>query len=150
MPLPQPTFHQRSTTGCNTLHCLQAEDAKAQGYTFPYLFDSTQEVAKAYSAACTPEFYVFDADRKLFYHGQFDSSRPSKYGGDTPVTGALRCAVEMSVMYSPGSAGLAVPVHAVHAVPCCAALPARHLCCFASQLCRHHSTLMSRMAALMQ
>ncbi|KAL4857673.1 hypothetical protein ACK3TF_002106 [Chlorella vulgaris] len=64
-----------------------AEDAKAQGYTFPYLFDSTQEVAKAYSAACTPEFYVYDADRKLFYHGQFDNSRPSKYGGDTPVTG---------------------------------------------------------------
>jgi hypothetical protein len=102
MPQPQPTFHQRSTAGYNTLHCMQAEDAKAQGYTFPYLFDSTQEVAKAYSAACTPEFYVFDADRKLFYHGQFDNSRPSKYGGDTPVTGALRCATKMSVMYIPG------------------------------------------------
>lgn len=46
-----------------------------------------QDVAKAYSAACTPEFYVFDADMALTYHGQFDDSRPSKYGGDTPVTG---------------------------------------------------------------
>ncbi|PRW44843.1 prolyl endopeptidase-like isoform A [Chlorella sorokiniana] len=75
-----------------------AEDAKEQGYTFPYLYDETQEVAKAYKAACTPEFYVFDADLKLTYHGQFDDSRPSKYGGDTPVTGedlrhALDCAI---------------------------------------------------------
>ncbi len=45
-------------------------------------------MAKAYQAACTPEFYVFGKDLELTYHGQYDSSRPSKYGGDTPVTGA--------------------------------------------------------------
>jgi hypothetical protein len=47
------------------------------GFTFPYLFDATQEVALQYKAACTPEFYVFDADNRLAYHGQFDSSRPN-------------------------------------------------------------------------
>ncbi|MGH2674792.1 MAG: thioredoxin family protein [Actinomycetota bacterium] len=61
-----------------------AEEALEAGYTFPYLFDETQEVARAYSAACTPDFFLFDADRKLAYRGQFDSSRP---GGDVPVTG---------------------------------------------------------------
>jgi len=64
-----------------------AKDAKEQGYPFPYLFDETQEVAKAYQAACTPEFMVFDSDLQLQYHGQWDDSRPSKYGGDIPVTG---------------------------------------------------------------
>ena len=53
-------------------------------YPFPYLFDETQEVAKAYDAACTPEFYVFDQDMLLYYHGQMDDSRPST---DIPVTG---------------------------------------------------------------
>lgn len=52
------------------------------------LYDESQDVAKAYQAACTPEFYVFGKDLELTYHGQYDSSRPSKYGGDTPVTGA--------------------------------------------------------------
>lgn len=47
------------------------------GYPFPYLFDETQEVAKAYQAACTPDFYIFDKDLKLVYRGQFDDSRPS-------------------------------------------------------------------------
>ena len=66
------------------------DDARRFGYTFPYLFDETQEVAKAYDAACTPDFYLFDADRKLVYRGQFDDARP---GSDAPVTGAdLRAA----------------------------------------------------------
>lgn len=69
-----------------------AEDAKALGFTFPYLYDESQETAKAYRAACTPDFFLFDADRKLVYRGQFDGSRP---GNDIPVTGAdLRAAVE--------------------------------------------------------
>ncbi len=54
-------------------------------WDFPYLYDESQEVAKAYRAACTPDLYVFDGDRRLVYRGQFDSSRPSN---DTPVTGA--------------------------------------------------------------
>eukprot|EP00879_Flechtneria_rotunda_P012439 GHRR01012989.1.p1 GENE.GHRR01012989.1~~GHRR01012989.1.p1 ORF type:complete len:165 (+),score=47.12 GHRR01012989.1:950-1444(+) len=61
-----------------------AEEAKLNGFTFPYLFDETQSVAKAYKAACTPEFYVFDADLKLTYHGQFDDARPKN---GKPVTG---------------------------------------------------------------
>lgn len=54
------------------------------GYTFPYLYDETQQVANAYSALCTPEFMVFDSNMELQYHGQFDSARPSR---DVPVTG---------------------------------------------------------------
>ena len=54
------------------------------GYTFPYLYDETQEVAKAYRALCTPEFMAFDSNMELQYHGQFDSARPSR---DVPVTG---------------------------------------------------------------
>jgi peroxiredoxin len=52
------------------------EEAKVAGYDFPYLFDATQEVAKAYKAACTPDFYVFDSELRLFYRGQLDDSRP--------------------------------------------------------------------------
>jgi peroxiredoxin len=67
-------------------------EAEERGYTFPYLFDETQEVAQAYHAACTPDFYVFDKDRKLVYRGQFDSSRPQS---GVPVTGEdLRRAVD--------------------------------------------------------
>lgn len=58
--------------------------AEAHDFTFPYLFDETQEVAKAYDAACTPDFYLFDEDRKLVYRGQLDDSRP---GNDKPVNG---------------------------------------------------------------
>ncbi|HEX6310143.1 MAG TPA: thioredoxin family protein [Acidimicrobiia bacterium] len=62
------------------------------GYTFPYLVDETQDVAKAYRAACTPDFFVFDGDRRLAYRGQFDDSRPSN---GAPVTGSnLRDAVD--------------------------------------------------------
>ncbi len=69
-----------------------AEEAAARGYTFPYLYDETQEVAKAYRAACTPDFYVFDKDRTLVYRGQMDDSRPDS---GIPVTGAdLRAALD--------------------------------------------------------
>lgn len=68
------------------------EEAKQQGYTFPYLYDETQEVAKAYHAACTPDFFLFDGNRRLVYRGQLDSSRP---GSGIPVTGAdLRTAID--------------------------------------------------------
>lgn len=60
------------------------EYAKTFSYQFPYLFDETQEVARAYDAACTPDFFLYDADLKLVYRGQFDSSRP---GNNVPVTG---------------------------------------------------------------
>ena len=59
-------------------------DAKDFRYPFPYLFDETQEVARAYEAACTPDFFVFDRNHKLTYCGQFDSSRPNS---GIPVTG---------------------------------------------------------------
>lgn len=58
--------------------------ARAHGWDFPYLLDEDQSVAKAYAAACTPDFFVFDQNRNLAYRGQFDSSRPSN---DVPVTG---------------------------------------------------------------
>lgn len=61
-----------------------AKEVKLAGYTFPYLYDETQEVAKAYQAACTPDFFLFDRDRQLVYRGQFDDSRPSS---GRPVTG---------------------------------------------------------------
>lgn len=51
-------------------------EAEARGYTFPYLYDESQEVAKAYQAACTPDFFVFDGDHQLAYRGQFDWTRP--------------------------------------------------------------------------
>ena len=60
------------------------EHAREQGYGFPYLYDETQEVAKAYQAACTPDLYVFDGELKCIYHGQFDRSRPNS---EVPVTG---------------------------------------------------------------
>ena len=68
------------------------EEAATWGYTFPYLFDESQEVAKAYRAACTPDFFVFDADQKLVYRGQLDGSRPNS---DVPVDGRdLRAALD--------------------------------------------------------
>lgn len=68
------------------------EECKARHYAFPYLYDDTQEVAHAYRAACTPDFYLFDRNLALFYRGQFDPSRP---GSGTPVTGAdLRAALD--------------------------------------------------------
>ena len=67
-------------------------EAREAGYTFPYLVDASQEVAKAYRAACTPDFFVFDAQRRLAYRGQMDSSRP---GNGRPNDGAdLRAALD--------------------------------------------------------
>ncbi len=69
-----------------------AEEVATQGYTFPYLYDESQAVAKAYMAACTPDFFLFDAEQALVYRGQFDDSRPRN---EEPVTGAdLRSAID--------------------------------------------------------
>lgn len=68
------------------------EEATEVGYTFPYLYDESQQVARAFRAACTPDLFLFDRDRRLVYRGQFDDSRP---GTATPVTGAdLRAAAD--------------------------------------------------------
>ncbi len=74
---------------------LMVKFAQENNWDFPYLYDESQEVAKAYSAACTPDFFLFDKDLKLTYAGQFDSTRPAKYGGTGEATGAdLTAAVE--------------------------------------------------------
>ncbi|MEB3272579.1 MAG: thioredoxin family protein [Prochlorothrix sp.] len=68
------------------------QQAQRLGFQFPYCFDATQAVAKAYNAVCTPDFFLFDADQCLVYRGQLDDSRP---GNDIPVTGKdLRAAIE--------------------------------------------------------
>jgi peroxiredoxin len=78
-----------------------AREKREVGYGFPYLFDAKQEVAKAYRAACTPDIYLFDRDRRLVYRGQLDDSRP---GNGRPVTGKdLRAALDLVL------AGKAVP-----------------------------------------
>lgn len=70
-------------------------EAKTAGYSFPYLYDATQAVAKAYCAACTPDFFLFDANQRLVYRGQFDDSRP---GNTAPVTGKdLRAACDAAL-----------------------------------------------------
>jgi len=70
-------------------------EAAEFGYRFPYLLDESQAVARAYRAACTPDFFLFDAERRLVYRGQFDDSRP---GNGRPVSGAdLRAAVEATL-----------------------------------------------------
>jgi peroxiredoxin len=69
-----------------------AQVAEEKGFTFPYLYDETQAVAKAYHAACTPDFFLFDGSGKLAYRGQMDDSRP---GNGKPVTGSdLRAALD--------------------------------------------------------
>jgi peroxiredoxin len=71
------------------------------GWQFPFLFDEAQDVAKAFRAACTPDFFVFDAERKLVYRGQLDASRPE---GDVELTGAdLRRAIELALTGAPPS-----------------------------------------------
>lgn len=78
---------------------LMTEFAKKNNYPFPYLYDETQEVAKAFDAACTPEFYVFDQDMLLVYHGQMDDSRPSN---NIPVTGKdLALALDLTLAGKP-------------------------------------------------
>jgi peroxiredoxin len=86
------------------------EEIPLAGYTFPYLFDETQEVAKAYRAACTPDIFLFDANRKLVYRGQLDDSRPGK---DTPVTGKdLRAALDAVL------GGKPVPANHIPSIGC--------------------------------
>jgi thiol-disulfide isomerase/thioredoxin len=73
--------------------------AQEEGWTFPFAMDASQEVAKAFRAACTPDFYLFDRDRKLVYRGQLDGSRP---GGDVPLTGKdLRAAIDATLAGNP-------------------------------------------------
>ena len=68
------------------------KQAQEEGFRFPYLYDESQDVAKAYTAACTPDFFLFDRDRRLVYRGQLDGSRP---GNEVPVTGVdLRAALD--------------------------------------------------------
>ena len=77
------------------------EEVRSAGYTFPYLFDETQQVAKAYHAACTPDFFLYDSNHKLVYRGQFDDSRPDN---GKPITGAdLRVALDAVLSGKPVS-----------------------------------------------
>jgi hypothetical protein len=69
-----------------------AEEIKLAGYTFPYLYDESQEVARAYQAVCTPDFFLFDRDHRLVYRGQFDDTRPNS--GRTPTGADLRGALD--------------------------------------------------------
>lgn len=86
-----------------------AEEARSAGYAFPYLFDESQDVARAYQAACTPDFFLFDAGRKLVYRGQFDSSRPGK----GTATGAdLRAACDALL------GGVAIPAVQTPSIGC--------------------------------
>lgn len=76
-----------------------AEQARRVGFVFPYLYDETQQVARAYDATCTPDFFLFDGQQKLVYRGQLDSSRP---GNSVPVTGQdLRAALDALVAGRP-------------------------------------------------
>jgi len=78
------------------------DEVAEAGYTFPYLFDESQKTAKAYRAACTPDFFLFDAQRRLVYRGQFDDRRP---GNNIPVTGKdMRAAVNATLAGKPVSA----------------------------------------------
>lgn len=78
---------------------MMAKLAKQKGFTFPYLYDETQEVAKIYHAACTPDFFVFNEHRELVYRGQMDDSRP---GNGVPITGAdLSAALDAILEGSP-------------------------------------------------
>jgi len=74
---------------------MMAKVAKEKEFTFPYLYDAAQAMAKAYHAACTPDFFVFDRQRTLVYRGQMDDSRP---GNEEPITGAdLRAALDAAL-----------------------------------------------------
>ena len=78
------------------------QEAAEAGYAFPYLFDEKQQVAQAFRAACTPDFFLFDGSRRLVYRGQFDGSRPKS---DVPVTGAdLRAAADALLAGKPAPA----------------------------------------------
>lgn len=78
---------------------LLKEMAASLGFRFPFCYDETQETARAYAAACTPDFFLFDKERKLVYRGQLDDSRP---GNDIPVTGKdLRAAIDAVLHHLP-------------------------------------------------
>ena len=86
------------------------QQAETFGFVFPYLYDETQSMARAYDAACTPDFYLFDADFRLVYRGQFDASRP---GNGIPVTGQdLRAAIDTVL------AGKPVPANQSPSIGC--------------------------------
>ena len=81
---------------------LMARLAQEEGLTFPYLYDESQQVAKAYGAACTPDFFLFDREKRLAYRGQMDDSRP---GNNIPVTGEdLTTAVDAVLVGRPAPA----------------------------------------------
>jgi len=85
-------------------------EAKKWGFSFPYLFDQTQQIAKDYRAVCTPEFYLFDSTRHLVYRGRFDESRPNS---GVPVTGSeLRAAVDAVLANRP------VPAKQIPSIGC--------------------------------
>ena len=87
-----------------------SEDARNYSYSFPYLFDETQEVAKSYRAACTPDFFLYDENRKLVYRGQYDSSRPKN---TNPVTGEdLKNAVDALIQ------GNSIPENQIPSMGC--------------------------------
>ena len=89
---------------------FMAQEARQRGYSFPYLYDESQAVAKAYRAACTPDLFLFDAEHKLVYRGQFDASRP---GNDIPVSGAdLRAAADALL------AGEPMPAQQIPSIGC--------------------------------
>ncbi|HEY8471245.1 MAG TPA: thioredoxin family protein [Natronosporangium sp.] len=75
------------------------EQAARAGFTFPYLVDQSQQVARAYRAACTPDFFLYDSARRLVYRGQFDDSRPSS--GTAPTGASLRAAVDLVLAGEP-------------------------------------------------
>jgi peroxiredoxin len=79
-----------------------AEESKRIGYTFPYLYDATQDVAKAYCAACTPDFFLFDAEHRLYYRGQYDETRPNS--GKTPTGSDLCAAMDLLLAGKPAPA----------------------------------------------
>jgi hypothetical protein len=78
---------------------MMREEVKKTGYTFPYLYDQTQDVAKAYRAACTPEFYLFDQKQKLVYRGRFDASNPGNSAA--PSGEDLRRALDALLAHKP-------------------------------------------------
>ncbi len=98
---------------------LMKEEKARRGYSFPYLFDEDQSVAKAYSAACTPDLYVFDAERKLAYRGQFDDTRPHRISSGNydssahPADGA-ELAAALDLLLS----GKAVPAAQIPSMGC--------------------------------
>jgi peroxiredoxin len=90
---------------------MQAEK-RARGWVFPYLFDASQDVAKAYRAACTPDFYLFDREHRLVYRGRFDETRPQQTPPQTPHGRELRAAVDAV------AAGKPVPQQQLPSIGC--------------------------------